>query len=87
MLDRVVKESPERIAGELPEAVRTLVWLRDRLIDLRRADPGSPEVESRLGRTNAILSVVTGGEYPLVGVRRQRIVEARDALAELAEEL
>jgi hypothetical protein len=31
--------------------------------------------------------VVTGGEYPLVGVRRQRIVEARGALAELAEEL
>ena len=87
VLDRVLEESPERMAGELPEAVRALVWLRDRLIELRRADPGSREVEARLGRTNAILSVVTGGEYPLVGVRRQRIVEARDALAELAEEL
>jgi hypothetical protein len=75
------------LAGELPEAVRALVRMRNRLIELRRSDSGSRQVEARLGRSNAILSVVTGGEYPLVGVRRQRVVEARDALAELAEEL
>ncbi len=87
VLDRVLEESPERMAGDLPEAVRGIVRLRDRLIERRRADPGAHDLEERLDRTNAILSVVTGGEYPLVGVRRQRIVEARDALAGLAEEL
>ena len=85
VLDRVLEESPERMTGELPEAVRALVRLRDRLIELRRADRGSRDLQERLERTNAILSVVTGGEYPLVGVRRQRIVEARDALRQLAD--
>jgi hypothetical protein len=87
VLDRVVEESPDRMTGELPEAVRALVRLRDRLIEQRRPAPGSRDLQARLDRANAILSVVTGGEYPLVGVRRQRIVEARDALAEIAEEL
>jgi hypothetical protein len=87
VLDRVLQEPPEQMSGDLPEALRCVVRLRDRLIGQRRTEPGSTKVQQRLDRTNAILSVVTGGEYPLVGVRRQRIVEARDALAALAEEL
>jgi hypothetical protein len=87
VLDRALEESPERMTGDLPAAVRGIVGVRDRLIEQRRAKPGAAEVQERLDRTNAILSVVTGGEYPLVGVRRQRIVDARDALAALAEEL
>jgi len=87
VLDRVLEEPPDRMTGDLPEAVRGIVCVRDWLIERRRADPGAAEVEERLDRTNAILSVVTGGEYPLVGVRRQRIVEARDAFDGLAHEL
>jgi hypothetical protein len=87
VLDRVLEEPPERMTGDLPEAVRGLVCVRDWLIARRRAEPGAGDVQERLDRTNAILSVVTGGEYPLVGVRRQRIVEARDALRQLADSL
>jgi hypothetical protein len=87
VLDRVLEEPPDRMTGDLPAAVRGIVCVRDWLIARRRAEPGSPEVQERLDRTNAILSVVTAGEYPLVGVRRQRIVEARDALAALADKL
>jgi hypothetical protein len=87
VLDRVLQEPPERMAGDLPEAVRGLVCVRDWLIARRRAEPGDGDVKERLDRTNAILSVVTGGEYPLVGIRRQRIVEARDALRQLADSL
>jgi hypothetical protein len=87
VLDRALGQPPERMADDLPEAVRTLARLRNRLIDQRRADPDSPEVAERLDRVNAILSVVAGGEYPIVGIRRERIVDARDALAGLVEDL
>ena len=87
VLDRVLEEPPDRVTGDLPEAVRALVRLRDQLIEQRRLDPNSRQIEERLDQTNSIISVVTGGEYPLVGVRRQRVEEARDALSELAENL
>ena len=86
-LDHVLEERPGKLGEEIAHAVRCLVRYRDRLIERGRAGPTSNAVHHRLVRTNAILSVVVGGEYPLVGVRSARIREARDALADLMQEV
>lgn len=82
-LDRAVDDRPDQVYEDMVAAVRALVRLRDSLITERRAGRGTPEHEERLRRVNAVLSMVVGGEYPLVGVRKERITKARDEVAEL----
>lgn len=82
LLDRALDDRPDKIYGDLAQAVRALVRLRDEWIAERRRS-GNAARDGRLERLNAILSVVSGSEYPLQGVRRERIEKARDALAEL----
>ena len=41
---------------------------------------------NRLERLNVILSMVVGGEYPLAGIRRNRLRKACDGLASLLDE-
>ncbi len=84
-LDRVLEERPDKVHDELVDAVRCLVRLRDGLIERRRAGDASPELRDQLDRTNAVLSVAVGGEYPLVGVRWERVQKARDQLARLLD--
>jgi hypothetical protein len=81
-LDHALADRPDRIYGDLANAVRALVRLRDELIAARRRD-GPRAIGDRLERVNAILSVVSGGEYPLEGIRRERIQQAREELAGL----
>jgi hypothetical protein len=84
-LERALDDRPDRIYEDMAEAVRCLVRFRDELIEQRRAEPGNPRARDRLGRVNAILSVVVGGEYPLIGIREDRVRQARDELAKLLE--
>jgi hypothetical protein len=84
-LCRVLDERPAEEHEYLLEAVRCLVRLRDRLIEQRRSGHPSPDLQDRLDRANAILSVVVGGQYPLVGVRWERVSHARDELRALLE--
>jgi len=79
-LDRALDDRPDHVYGDLAEAVRCVAALRDDLIEQRRT---GHETGQRLGRVNAILSHVVASEYPLEGVRRQRIETARDELAGL----
>jgi hypothetical protein len=44
------------------------------------------ELADRLERCNAVLSMVIGGEYPVAGIRRDRLQKARDELATLLGE-
>jgi hypothetical protein len=81
-LDRALDDRPDKIYGDLANAVRCLVRLRDELIAERRRSGGAAG-DGRLERVNAILSVVSGGEYPLEGVRRERIEQAREELTRL----
>lgn len=76
-LDRALQDEPDKIYDDLAEAVRRLVQLRDELIAEQRATAN----RDRLDRCNAILSTVIGGEYPLAGIRRDRMQQARDELA------
>jgi hypothetical protein len=80
-LDRALDDRPDKVYNDLAAAVCCLVQLRDELI-ARVREGGSADY---LRRCNAILSMVIGGEYPLAGIRRDRVRKARDHLAELCE--
>jgi len=79
-LDRALEDRPDHVYSDLVEAVAGVTAIRDALIAERRAGGGT-EMERRLARCNAVLSLVVGGEYPLQGVRRDRVQQARDELA------
>jgi hypothetical protein len=81
-LDRALDDRPDKIYHDLAEVVRCVVQLRTELtIRRRKGEPGD-----RLERCNAILSMVIGGEYPLAGIRRDRLQKAREELASLLGE-
>ena len=81
-LDRALDDRPDKIYHDLAEAVRYLVRLRTELTAGRREG----ELTDRLERCNSVLSMVIGGKYPLVGIRRDRLQKARDELASLPGE-
>jgi len=83
-LDRALDDRPiiYKIYHDLAEVVRCLVLLRTELTARRREG----EAGDRLERCNAVLSMVIGGEYPLAGLRRDRLRKARDELASLLDE-
>ena len=78
-LDRALDDRPDMIYHDLAEVVRCRVQLRAELT-ARRSEG---ESGGGLERCNAILSMVIGGEYPLAGLRRDRLHKARDELASL----
>ena len=81
-LDRALDDRPDKIYHDLADVVRCLVQLRTALTAIRpEGEPGD-----RLERCNAVLSMVIGGEYPLAGLRRDRLHKARDELASLLDE-
>ena len=79
-LDHALEDRPDKVYDDMQHAVRSLVRLRDALIAARRETGGA---DDKLRRCNAVLSLVFGGEYPLQGVRRERLEKAREAVAEL----
>lgn len=81
-IDRALEDRPDKVYGDLADVVRCLVQLRDELIAKQREGARG----ERLEQCNAILSLVIGGEYPLEGVRRDRMRQARDQLASLLED-
>jgi hypothetical protein len=79
-MDRALRDQPDVVYEDLVEAVRALVRLRDTLICEKRR---GGTVADRLDRLNATLSLVVAAEYPLEGVRRQRVEAARRELASI----
>ena len=77
-LDHALADRPDKVYDDLAEAVRCLVRLRDELRTRSREGASAGRVQ----RCNAILSMVIGSEYPLAGIRRDRVQQARDHLAE-----
>jgi len=75
-LDRALEDRPDKIYDDLVEAVRCLVELRTELVAGWRDGAARDELD----RCNAILSMIVGGEYPLAGIRRNRVQKARDEL-------
>jgi hypothetical protein len=82
-IEAVLEQRPGKHLEEVSIAVRSLVRMRDRLIELRRTQGLSQEAAAHLHQINAMLSVVASLEYPLAGLRWQRIEQVRDGLAQM----
>jgi hypothetical protein len=83
-LDRALagEVSPEK--DPIAVATRCTAELRDELItQLRRGDP---DAEPLLVQANALLSDLVAAEFPLAGLRRDRVEKARDAYRRLLEQ-
>ena len=87
-LDYLLRNHPAETADELTQAVRSTVDLRDRMIEHRHAQGAQNDAQNRrLREVNSIISAIVAGEFPLIGIRWQRIESARDLLQQvLAEE-
>lgn len=82
-LDAVLatKAPPEK--DLIAEATRCVARYRNELIYAQGR--GDAFAARRLPEVNALLSELVAAEFPLVGVRRQRIEAARDAYRRLTE--
>ena len=67
----------------IAEATRCTARYRDALIDEKRG--GEAACDRRLAEVNSLLSELSAAEFPLAGVRRERIAMARDAYRRLVQ--
>ena len=79
----VVADRPNLTPEALTAAVRHVIVLRDALIAERRDGNFGPRRQQLLDRTNSILSLSASSEFPIFGVRWERITAVRDALRQL----
>lgn len=82
-LDAVIEGDADRHHDELTRATRCLVHMRDHLVEEVRT--GHPAMRARLDDVNSVLSVMASGQYPVVGIAKQRIQAARDHLERLLD--
>ncbi|MBN8871709.1 MAG: hypothetical protein J0H67_02630 [Rhodospirillales bacterium] len=83
-VDQLLRDRPVKDGPDFSAAIAALSHLRDALIARHR--DGAGELE-RLGRLNAVLTVVIAGHYPLGKVPWAQIEAARGSLATLLTEL
>jgi len=82
--ERVIDDRPHLTPEKLTAAVRHVIEFRDTLIAERRSGEFGARRQTLLDRTNSLLSLSTSAEFPLTGVRWERITAVRDALKALA---
>lgn len=80
-LDRALEDRPDLVYEDLTKALRSIVCLRQELI----AELPNGATGDSLERCNTILSLVVGSEYPLSGLHRDRMQQARRELSFLVE--
>jgi hypothetical protein len=84
ILDQLIDEKPREEAHQrMSEIVRLLVRWRDDLIARRRAGEEGPELHEALDQVNGVTSLAFGAQFPVVGVKWQRMEKTRDALREI----
>jgi hypothetical protein len=77
LLQDAIDKPPPELKGEVDEAERAIVAVRDSLIERLRA---GEQVRQALDRVNVALSLVVGVEYPQGGLARPMLEQARDEL-------
>ncbi|HEV7666061.1 MAG TPA: hypothetical protein VGQ62_21190 [Chloroflexota bacterium] len=85
LLDGALNRPPLELKAEVDDAERAVVALRDNLIDRCRQTENRPDSALRqaLDQVNVALSLVVGIEYPVGGLQRALIQQARQVLAAL----
>lgn len=84
--DMIVEDKPQTTHERLAGAVQCIVRLRDALIAARRADASAQGNDKFLVSVNSILSLASSAEFPLVGIRWERVIAIRDALHVLVDQ-
>ncbi len=77
LMGEAVEEAPAGLSKDVDVAERTVVAIRDGLIDRLRA---GEDVRDTLGRVNQVVSLIAGVEYPTGGAHRDQVKQARDTL-------
>ncbi|WP_366552705.1 hypothetical protein [Aquibaculum sediminis] len=78
------EHDPEEAYDRIAEAVRCVIRLRDQLIAEERRGGSDSEC---LAQVNSLLSLAASAEYPLVGLRWERVCMVRDELRQLLSEV
>jgi hypothetical protein len=79
LVEDALKKPPTELKSEVDDAERAVAVLRDAWIDHLRAQP-TPWVRNNLDMTNVSLSLIVGLEYPMGGLQRDMLDQARQAL-------
>jgi hypothetical protein len=79
LVEDALKKPPAELKAEVDVAERTIAGLRDALIGDVRAAPRA-ELRVALDNVNTALSAVVGIEYPVGGLQRELLEQARTAL-------
>ena len=79
MLSDALDKPPAELKAEVDRAERAIVALRDALI-LRRREAASEQVQTHLDQVNTALSLIVGLEYPMGGLQRDMLEQARSVL-------
>ena len=85
-LQGILDKPPLELRDDLDRAEVHLVAMRDEMRCLIRQEPNSPAKSARqnaLSRVNVALSLVSGVEYPVGGIQRSSVEQARDVLADV----
>jgi hypothetical protein len=80
LLDDALGKPPAELKAEVDVAERGVVLLRDSLIGQRRESPDDQQVQARLDQVNVALSLIVGLEYPMGGILRRTLEQARSVL-------
>ena len=79
LLSDAIDKPPTELKAEVDEAERAVVALRDELIERWRAT-SAVDVRQALDSANVALSLIVGLEYPMGGLQRGMLDEARTVL-------
>lgn len=86
LLQTSLEQKPSELKEEVDQAERTVVQLRNRLIDMLRQDSTSTDAQQRrsaLNDINAALSLIVGTEYSVGGIHRNHLEQAQRLLEPL----
>ena len=83
-IDRLLADRPNKIGHDFSAAIRHLAIWRDTLA-LRLREAATEYDPRALGKVNAVLSVILGGQFPLGQVPWPEIERVRNDLSDLVD--
>ncbi|MBV9580183.1 MAG: hypothetical protein JO057_16470 [Chloroflexi bacterium] len=79
LLDEAIQKPPAELKAEVDVAEQRIATLRDVLIDQLRSGSVA-EARAALDSVNVALTLVVGLEYPMGGLQRNMLEDAREVL-------